>query len=118
MDFLRQRMGVPGVRQRAYHSARRIQSMRQRSSCDARRKEMPGIARRTPLRQGSGRVGGELEDGAGLVPLARPQDGRGEVRLVRGVGEVLRLQAEAGAPVVDDALLPGERAVEEVARVE
>src|SRR4051812_5261634 len=63
-------------------------------------------------------VGAERPDGAAAVPLTRTQRRRREGCLVRRVGVVLRLEAEAGPLRVDAPALAGDRAVEEVARVE
>src|SRR6266508_358617 len=60
----------------------------------------------------------EGEHGAGSVRLAGPPDGRGKLRFVRRVGEVLCLQAQPGAALVDMTRLAGDGAVEKVARVE
>ena len=47
----------------------------------------------------------ELEHRRRLVHLARPQDHRGEVRLVRRVGKVMRLERQSVAVLVDVAAL-------------
>src|SRR6266478_7968075 len=52
------------------------------------------------------------------IRLPRPQDRRGEVRMVHRVREVLRLQAERAVLLVRDTSPPLQLAVQEVARVE
>src|SRR5437773_2815432 len=61
---------------------------------------------------------GELVDRARAVLLSRTQRGRREARLVRRVGKMLCLHREAVAMTVDDAILPPQRAIEEVAGIE
>src|SRR4051794_14551262 len=65
---------------------------------------------------GSGR--GEFVDRRLGIRHAGPEDGRGEVRLMDRVGEVLGLEAEPLVLPVDDAPFAGERAVQVVAGVE
>src|SRR3972149_4541535 len=60
----------------------------------------------------------EGEHGLGRVRLPRLQDRRREARLIRRIRIVLRLEAEAGAVPVNVPRLAGDRAVEEIARVE
>src|SRR6185436_20610571 len=60
----------------------------------------------------------EMIDGARAVFRARPQDGRREGGLVRGVREVLRLEGETGTVAVRHTAFPHDRAVEEIPRVE
>ena len=66
----------------------------------------------------SPRLGGEGKHGRRGEDLSRPQDGRGEVRLVRGVGEVLRLQRHAVPLPVRASAGADESAVEIAAAVE
>src|SRR5207249_4014195 len=56
-------------------------------------------------------------DGARAILFPRTQDRRRERGLVGRVGKVLRLHGEAGAAPVDNALLPAQRAVQEVAGI-
>src|ERR1039458_7971062 len=67
---------------------------------------LPPLPRVKPVGRG-GPVGG-----------ARLEDVRREVGVVDRIGEMLRLQAKRPVLAVRDALLPGDRAVEEVAGVE
>src|SRR3954453_6151930 len=87
---------------------------RRRAGAKARRRCWPppalavraGLERREPV------------DRVRPVRLVRAQDRRREVRVVRGVGEVLRLERETVALAVLPARRAVQRAVEEVARVE
>src|SRR5262249_4805570 len=60
----------------------------------------------------------EGEDRLRLQPLAGTQNRRRKGRLVRRVGEMLGLQAQAGAALVDAAGLAGDRAIEKIAGIE
>src|SRR4051812_44916678 len=53
-----------------------------------------------------------------VVPLPGAEHGGGELRLVRRVGEVLRLETERRALFVDLAALARDLSVQEIARVE
>src|SRR5262245_15605514 len=63
-------------------------------------------------------LGRELVDGHLPVLLPGLEDHRRETRLVHRVGEVLRLQAEAGMLLIHHPALALHLAVEEVARIE
>lgn len=57
-------------------------------------------------------------DRQALIDSSRPQDGRGKIRLVRGIGKVLCFQAEAVMLQVGFAALAGDRPVQEIPGVE
>ena len=65
-----------------------------------------------------GSFDGEFVDDRVLVNLAGLQDGRREARLIRRVGIMLRLHAEAIAERIRPAAFAGDRVVEEISRVE
>src|SRR6185503_8488296 len=77
------------------------------------RKRRRGIAM-GPIRLSRSALAAHPEDEGRLrvVFLSRPQDGRGEARLVRGIGEVLGLQAQSRPVLVHDAALALDRAVQ------
>src|SRR5439155_1165600 len=60
----------------------------------------------------------ECEHGLRLIALPRAQNRRGEVRVIGRIGEVLRLQAERAAMLVNMAGFACDCAVEEIAGVE
>src|SRR6478672_6179312 len=62
--------------------------------------------------------GAELEHRGGLVHLARTQDHRGKLRLIRRIGKVMRLEGQSVAVLVDVPALSYGGAVEEVAGIE
>ena len=60
----------------------------------------------------------KLEHRLLMERLPRLQDRAREIRMIRRIRKVLRLQAEAVATFVDVALLSGDRAVEKVSGIE
>src|SRR5258708_4157142 len=64
------------------------------------------------------RLSPQCEHPSRLVAPAGPQHGGREVRMVRRIGEMLRLEAQRGTLLIHAAALAGDRAVEEVPGVE
>src|SRR5258708_20738078 len=64
------------------------------------------------------RSAAKREDRRRMVPFAGADDGGREVRMIRRIGEVLRLETERRAFLIDAADFSRQRAVEEITGVE
>src|SRR5262249_37470930 len=62
-------------------------------------------------------LGGKTVDDRMTISLARLENRRGKIRLVRRVGKMLRLHAETVALLINPAALAGEDPLEEIAGI-
>jgi hypothetical protein len=118
LDLTTESAGGPRTPSSAPRTARRTRQSSRRFTSTSNTWRRSARSRPACRTEGPRSLGRELVNRRLGVGLAGPEDGGGEALLVGRVGEVLRLQAEAGVLAVAGAALALELAVEGVGRVE